>query len=240
MAKIVVIAGLTSTGKSTSYCPIDLEDIKIKGIDPKKTFMFNIADKEIPVKAGNKLYASLGVEGGNNNMLVGFNYPSIFEMLNKINSGKRFENILIEDAQYLLSMDFFTRRNQPGYDKYAKMGFSFIELINYIKSMRDDITVFFIMHTDEIVDEKNVVIKLKTVGKMLDEKFTLEGLFSIVLRSVKVMKNKKVTYQFLVKPESINDIVKTPLGMFVDDKGMSLSSIPNDLGLVKEALDKYY
>lgn len=240
MAKIVVISGLTSTGKSTSYCSIDLTDIQIKGLDPKKTFLFNTVNKEIPVKGGNKLYAPIGVEGGNNNMIGGFEYKAIYEKLQQINAGKRFEQCIIEDAQYLLSMDFFNRRNESGFDKYAKMGFSFIELINFIKSMRDDLTVYFIMHTEESADEKSLNIKLKTIGKMLDEKFTVEGLFSIVLRAVKRMKNKKVVYEFLVKPESVNDIVKTPLGMFVDDKGNSISSIPNDLGLVKEALNSYY
>jgi hypothetical protein len=56
MAKIVVIAGETSTGKSTSYCPIDKSYIKIKGLLPADTFIFNIASKGVPMKGGDELY----------------------------------------------------------------------------------------------------------------------------------------------------------------------------------------
>lgn len=239
MAKIVVIAGMSASGKSTSYCQIDIPEVKIKGLDPKKTFLFNTVSKEIPMKGGNKLYA-IPSKGGNDNMFIGNDYAKMFDVLAKINAGSKFENIIMEDAQYLLSMDFFNRRNEMGYEKYAKMGFAFIEMINYFKGMRDDLTVFILMHTDEYKSEEDMFYKLKTIGKMLDEKFTIEGLFSIVLRAKKFMKQRKLQYEFLVKPASENDITKTPLGMFVDEDGKSVSSIPNDLGLVKEALNSYY
>lgn len=240
MANTIIIAGETSTGKSTSYCQIDLNEIKIKGLDPKKTFLFNTVNKEIPVKGGNKLYSLPNVKEGNSNMYIGSNYSKIISILEKIDKSEKFEQVIIEDGQYLMSMDYFNRREEPGYDKWAKMGFSFIDLIRYIETMRSNLTVYILMHTEEYESEKGTFIKLKTIGKMLDSTFKIEGLFSIVLRAVKVMKARKLEYKFLVKPTSEFDITKTPLGMFLDEKGNSLSSIPNDLGLVKKALEEYY
>lgn len=242
MAKIVIIAGPSATGKSTSYCNIDNPYLKITGLDSEKTFMFNIASKEIPVKGGDKLYRELTIENGKptGNMYSGSNYDAIKELVLKINKSSSKKAIIVEDAQYLMSFDFFNRRIEQGYDKYAYIGFSFLDLMLHLRELRNDIIVYILIHTDTVGEGINEKIILKTIGKMIIEKFTAEGLFSIVLRSEKYEYAKEVKYRFIVRPISPGDIAKSPYGMFEDENQMPLQYINNDLGVVDKTVRDFF
>ena len=76
---------------------------------------------------------------------------------------------------------------------------------------------------------------------MLDEKFSLTGMFTTVLNSVKKFnkREKQLEYKFLTRPQNESDIAKSPIGMFEDDKEMPLDEIPNDLGVVAEAVESF-
>ena len=94
--------------------------------------------------------------------------------------------------------------------------------------------IFFLTHSEENQDKRgNKKTKAKTIGRMVDEKLTLEGLFSIVLYAkIKRDEEGKLKYVF----ETVNDgsnTCKTPMGMF------EKSEISNDLQLVKEAIVEY-
>ena len=100
--------------------------------------------------------------------------------------------------------------------------------------MRDDLTIFFMTHSEETTDASGKrKQKAKTIGKMVDEKLTLEGLFSIVLYGkVKKGKDGKMQYVFETQTDGANTC-KSPMGMFKEN------DIPNDLQLVKEAIIKF-
>jgi hypothetical protein len=247
MAKVIVVAGPSASGKSTAYCPIDLPGagIKIEGLNPDNTFLINTVGKELPV--GGVLYTEAGlkeVDGQKKfvgNMLSSSTYKTIQQTLGVVNKNPKVKHVIMEDAQYLLSLDFLNRRQQDGYEKFAQIGYAFIMLImETLKKMRDDIVVYLLMHTDEWKDEKEMFIKLKTIGKMLDEKFTVEGFFSSVLVATRIFKGNNLNYVFRVRPSHENDIAKTPLGMFLDKDGKLAKTIPNDLGLVDKAFRKFY
>ncbi len=89
-----------------------------------------------------------------------------------------------------------------------------------------DVRVYILSHT-ETTDQGRT--KMKTIGKMLDDKVTLEGMFTIVLRSI-------VTdgANFFTTKNSGNDTVKAPMGLFDDEL------IENDLAVVDEAICSYY
>jgi hypothetical protein len=252
MATIVVIAGETATGKSTSYCPVDKKYVKIIGLPPEKTFIFNVVDtKMIPIKGGAELYPEMKLnfdaktrqyaitKAGRR--LNGNDYGQMLTVISLLQSNTNMEYVIVDDFQYLMAMDFFERRNEAGYDKYGKIGFSIIELVRALALLPDSVTVFLLAHTDEEMNGDKLIMKLKTIGKMLDEKFSLTGLFSIVLNSRKEFdkKEKKVKYYFSTKPLNESDISKSPIGMFEDTEGEEIERIPNDLGLVASALKAY-
>jgi len=234
MARIAVIGGASASGKSTSMCPFKDEEmgIDIVGLDPDRTMIISAVKNELPV---------LGLTEGykkKNRFIQENRYSEILAILMRIiESAKtgplKIHNLVIDDAQFLMAFDFFNRRAETGYDKYSKIGYSFIELIAIIvEKLPDELCVFILMHTEK--NDKGIEDALKTIGKMLDEKFTIPGLFNTVLIAEKEFQKGKKTmkYSFRTRPHYIEDIAKSPLGMFKSGK------IPNDLNLVREGLLK--
>lgn len=247
MATIVVIAGDTSTGKSTAYCPVDKPYLKIKGLNSSETFLFNIASKPVPMKGGQELYPILPIElnvnkqyqiTGKGRRYDGHDYGAIITILRALHKSPVTKYIIVDDFQYAMALDFFERRNEVGFDKYGKIGFSIIELIKELNALPEHMIVFLLTHTDTEINGDTVNTKLKTIGKMLDEKFSLTGLFSIVLNSVARFnkREKKMEYRFITQAQNVSDITKTPIGMFEDIDEMPLYEIPNDLGIVADAV----
>ena len=111
--------------------------------------------------------------------------------------------IVIDDANYLITNEFMNKSSIKGFDKYNEMGNNFFNLINGIKNVEGGKTVYLIMHEDSD-DEGN--IKPKTIGKLLDDKVNIQGMFTICLRSMFDNGN----YIFRLKT-NVQDCVKTPI-----------------------------
>lgn len=134
--------------------------------------------------------------------------------------------IVIDDANYLITNEFMKNSSIKGYDKYNDMANNFWNLINGIKEVDGGKTVYIIMHEDQ--DEFGNV-KPKTIGKLLDDKCNIQGLFTICIRSM--YENGK--YIFRLKTNG-QDCVKTPIGLFEEDE------IENDLKAVDNKIRDYY
>lgn len=134
--------------------------------------------------------------------------------------------IVIDDANYLITNEFMKNSSIKGYDKYNDMANNFWNLVNGIKNIDGGKTVYLIMHED--TDEFGN-IKPKTIGKLLDDKCNIQGLFTICIRSMYENNN----YIFRLKTNG-QDCVKTPIGMFEEDE------IENDLKLVDTKVREYY
>lgn len=134
--------------------------------------------------------------------------------------------IVIDDANYLITNEFMKNSSIKGYDKYNDMANNFWNLVNGIKDVEGGKTVYLIMHedTDELGN-----IKPKTIGKLLDDKCNIQGLFTICIRSM--YENNQ--YIFRLKTNG-QDCVKTPIDLF-DEKQME-----NDLKLVDQKIREYY
>ena len=133
---------------------------------------------------------------------------------------------VIDDSQYLLVNEFFDRASEPGYQKYTDMALNFRNLIHFvINKAPDNVIVYFLHHTET---DNNGKVKAKTVGKMLDEKLTVEGLFDIVLRTEIDSEG-----HWLRTQSNGQDTVKSPEDMFP-------IRIPNDLALVDRMIRDYY
>ena len=134
--------------------------------------------------------------------------------------------IVIDDANYLITNEFMNKSTVKGFDKYNEMGNNFFNLINGIKNIEGGKTVYLIMHEDTD-DEGNV--KPKTIGKLLDDKVNIQGMFTICIRAMYDSGN----YIFRLKTNG-QDCVKTPIGLFEEEQ------IENDLKLVDEKIREYY
>lgn len=203
MAEKVLIMGESGTGKSTS----------LRNCNPATTAIINPVGKPLPFR-------------GKFDMLSGETAADqiIAFMQETVSKGKKI--IVVDDFQYILSIPYMNRIKEAGWDKWNDFGANYFEIIDICSKLPDDVIVYFLTHT-ETLDDGTTTIKL--IGKLLREKITIEGLFTIVLRT-QVSDGK---YYFLTQ-NSGKDTVKSPLGMF------GSYAIDNDLKYVDEKIRNYY
>lgn len=200
MAIICMVMGESGSGKSRS----------LKFFKRGEVSVINVSKKPFPFKAD---FASISTS----------NYREICEALLKTQS----KSIVIDDSNYLLTFEFMARASEKGFDKYSEMASNFYNLIQFcVNKLPDDKIVYFIGHTETDVNGKE---KFKTIGKMLDEKITLEGLFSIVLKTKVVDGN----YSFVTRTNG-NDTVKSPEDLFPSVE------IENNLKMVDDCIRSFY
>lgn len=132
------------------------------------------------------------------------------------------KSIVIDDSQYLLVNELFDRTYEKGYDKFTSIAQKFRDLIHFINEMEDEDKIVYFLHHSEIDTDGRE--KVKTIGKMLDEKLTVEGCFDIVLYCA--------DHKFFTQANGTST-AKTPEDMFPLE-------IPNDLKAVDEAIRNYY
>lgn len=197
----VLIMGESGSGKSASMRNCKGEEFGV----------FNVYGKPFPFKNTNNL-----------KKLDNAGYNDIMRVLSK----EKMKSYIIDDSQYLMSFEMFNRVKEKGYEKFTELAVHFKTLIDFIvKNLSDDILVYFLHHVEKSDDGK---LKAKTIGKMLDEKITLEGLFSIVL----YCENTENTYKFITQGNGLTT-AKSPMGMFDGE-------IDNDLVLVDDTIREYY
>lgn len=135
--------------------------------------------------------------------------------------------IVIDDTQYLMCNEFMRRATEKGYDKFTEIAQNFWSLVvQEVNSLPADTIVYLLCHT---ATDENGVEKMKTIGKLVDEKITPEGLFTIVLKTAV----SDGQYYFITQNNG-KDTVKSPEGMF------STYAINNDLKYVDEKIRNYY
>ncbi len=195
----ILLIGKSGSGKSTSLRNFTKDEVAV----------INVLGKPLPFKSDIKA-------------------PKIDDYANIINQIKLTKKnvIVIDDANYLITNEFIEKTSIKGYDKYNEMAKGFFDLINAIKNIDGGKTVYLIMHEDTD-DDGN--IKPKTIGKLLDDKVNIQGMFTVCIRSV--FENGQ--YIFKLKTNG-QDCVKTPFGMFNQD------SIENDLKAFDKVVREYY
>lgn len=146
----------------------------------------------------------------------------IITLLNKAEA----DIIVIDDFQYLLVNQFMKRAMEKGYDKFTEMAKGYYDVIDAVRKMPANKRVYFLSHSER---DNFGNVKVKTIGKLLDEKVTVEGLFTVVLKTV--VNEEKYFFQ---TRNSGQDTVKSPMDMFTEDY------IPNDLVEVDKAVCDYY
>lgn len=224
MAQSVLVIADSGTGKSTS----------IRKLDPKETFVINIANKPLPFQGWKKNYTMISKENSTGNMTAASSAPGIMKAMQHVNDKMpHIKTLIIDDWQYMSSFEYFDRANEKGYDKFTQIAANLAQVAKMPKDMREDLTIFFLTHSEETTDVNgHRKVKAKTIGKMIDNTLTLEGLFSIVLFGRVKKTEDGLEYGF----DTVNNgenTCKSPMGMFED------SFIDNDLQLVKNCIQMY-
>ena len=228
MAQSVLVIADSGTGKSTA----------IRTLDPKETFIINIANKPLPFQGWKKDYTMISKENSKGNMTSASTAPCIIKAMQLVNDKMpHITNLVVDDWQYMSSFEYFDRANEKGYDKFTQIAANLAQVAKMPKDMREDLTIFFLTHSEETTDVNgHRKVKAKTIGKMIDNTLTLEGLFSIVLfgrvRKTEDEYPNNLEYGF----DTVNNgenTCKTPMKMF------SLPFIDNDLQLVKRCITEY-
>ena len=224
MAQTILIVGNSGSGKSTS----------MRNLDPKETFIINIAKKPLPFKGWKKNFTSISKENPKGNLSNIQKANAIVKCLRHISDNMpHIKQVVIDDFQYMSAFEYFDRANERGYDKFTDIATNIANVVKTPLSLRDDLFIFFMNHAEEIDVNGVKHIKAKTVGKMIDNSLTLEGLFSTVLFThIKKLDDGSIEYGFLTNSDGENTC-KSPMGMFEE------SFIPNDLAYVIDSINKY-
>ena len=194
-----MIYGQSGTGKSTSMRNFTNDEVAV----------INVSGKPLPFRSKLTTYDT-------------DNYAKISSALGKIER----KSIVIDDATYLMVNEFMRTAKVAGYQKYTDMAVNFNSLVAQASQLANDKIVYFLGHSDLKDDGTE---HFKTIGKMLDNYVTVEGKFTIVLKTV-VQDGK---YYFSTH-NSGQDTVKSPLGMFEDNY------VDNDLKAVDTIIREYY
>lgn len=203
MAQMLLVLGESGTGKSTS----------LRNCDPATTAVVNPVGKPLPFKGKFTMLNSVT----DARKIIKF-------MKEQAAAGKKL--IAVDDFQYILAVPYMNRIKETGWDKYNDFGSNYFEIIESCKDLPDDVVVAFFSHLETL---DNGLVTIKLIGKLLREKITIEGLFTVVLRTG-VNESK---YYFYTQ-NSGKDTVKSPIGMF------SAYAIDNDMNYVADKIRNYY
>lgn len=225
-AETIAIVGESGSGKSTS----------LRNLDPKETFIISTTGKPLPFRGYRKKYQELKKVNGEyvGNYYISSNYSKILNMLKIINlKMPNIKQIVVDDWQYMLSYEFVDRATEVGYTKFSELAQHAMEVLRYSEQMREDCKMIFLTHSDNVGDVMNPKYVIKTIGKLLAEKVTLEGMFTYVFFT-KIVEGDdgKMEYKFLTNTDG-ECVAKTPMGMFSD------MLVDNDLAEIIKAIDSY-
>lgn len=215
MSTVICIAGESGTGKTTS----------MRNLDPKTTMYIDCDKKGLSWKGWRGLF---NAESKN---YLKTDFPQVaLQALQKVDKDKQFSHIktvVVDTLNGLMVADEMRRSKEKGYDKWQDLAQSIYELIDYALTMRDDLAIVFVAHTQTDHDDNGYMFtRIKTSGRKLD-KITLESKFSTVLIS------KCVDGRYLFETQANFSTAKSPMGAFEEKE------IDNDIVAVINALREF-
>lgn len=210
MSYACLTLGESGTGKTCS----------LRNLDPKNTLLIQPVRKPLPFRSTG--WKEIKQKGDGNNILVCSNPQAIINCMH----ASPFDVIVVDDWQYILASMYMAARNVKGFDKFTEIGGAGFDIAKAASELGENKRVYVLAHTtsDEFGNTR-----IKTLGKLLDDKIVVEGMFTTVLRTH--VENGR--YLFSTQ-NSGSDTVKSPMGMF------SEQYIENDLAAIDRVICDYY
>jgi len=198
MGIAVLVMGPSGSGKSASLRNFNAGEIGV----------LNVAGKPLPFRSDIKTADNAG-----------------YGLITKVLKANNMRAYAIDDSQYLMGFEEMDS-TKTGFEKFNSIGFNFIGLVRSIATLTDRDTVVYFLHHTEMGDDGR--IKAKTLGKLIDNHYTLEGLFSVVLMT----DVDKGEYKFITQGGGFST-AKSPMGMLP-------AVMDNDLKAVDTAIRDYW
>ena len=212
MAIPVLVMGRSGSGKTYS----------LKNFEPNEVGIVSVEKGRLPFKSKLKVVRIPAYEKSESVTSMAQANTAKYAWLMGVIQRSKTKAVVIDDSQYLMANELFDRANEKGYDKFTNMAANFRNLIHFINELpEDDKIVYFLHHTEPDTDGRE---KVKTIGKMLDEKLCVEGCFDIVIYCQ--------DHKFYTQSNG-QSTAKSPEDMFELE-------IPNDLKAVDTAIRDYY
>ena len=205
MATVTLILGKSGSGKSAS----------LRNLAPEACGLIEVIGKPLPFK---------GAKAWEGRTVITDDYRRIIAAAQKMAS--KVPVIVIDDFQYLLANEFMRRSDETGFAKFTEIGRHCWDVFDALLHLPDSVRVYILSHTEETDAGQT---KMKTISKLLEEKITLEGMVTIVIRATV----QDGQHLFSTRNNGA-DTTKAPMGMFDD------SHIDNDLAAVDAAICDYY
>ena len=210
MALPVLVIGRSGSGKTYS----------LKNFKPEEVGIISVEKGRLPFKSDLKVVRVKKFEFTDASPAQ-INVDR-YQWIKMVIEKSEVKSIVIDDSQYLLANELFDRANEKGYDKFTNMAANFRDLIHFVNELEDEDKIVYFLHHSELDSDGRE--KVKTIGKMLDEKLSVEGCFDVVIYC---QDNKFFTQA------NGQSVAKTPEGMFDLE-------IPNDLKFVDTTIREYY
>jgi glycosyltransferase involved in cell wall biosynthesis len=227
MSDLIAIAGGSGSGKTTS----------LRNLNPKETFIVSITGKPLPFKGFKKNYSLLKKEGNNyvGNFYKSKNVEDVIKVFKLVSTTMpEIKQIIVDDANYLMSFEVMERANEKGWDKSTQIAKHYYDMLEAVLALKDDLKVVILSHTENLGDTLNPQWKLKTAGKMLDTQLNVDGLFTYILYTeVSAGEEGKPEYKFRTNTIDGSDTCKTPMDCFEE------LYVDNDLQVVLNKIDEY-
>ena len=208
MANLIVLAGFSNSGKSTS----------LKYLDHSETFIVSCTNKQLQIPGFRKKYKKVAIEDKKlvGNWLVSNSYEKIHKILDIVNRTRPdIKTIVIDDINYCLSGEIMDNALVKGYEKFTMQAKNYYDLITSAGELRDDLTVVFISHIINDGTDIDPQYKMYSSGKMLDKTVNIDGLFSYIIYSERYIDEAtgEVGYRFKTRTDG-NDTCRSVAGCF--------------------------
>ena len=208
MANLIVLAGFSNSGKSTS----------LKYLDHSETFIVSCTNKQLQIPGFRKKYKKVAIEDKKlvGNWLVSNSYDKIHKILDIVNRTRPdIKTVVIDDINYCLSGEIMDNALVKGYEKFTMQAKNYYDLITSAGELRDDLTVVFISHIINDGTDIDPQYKMYSSGKMLDKTVNIDGLFSYIIYSERYIDEAtgEVGYRFKTRTDG-NDTCRSVAGCF--------------------------
>ena len=205
-----IILSKSGRGKTTA----------IRNCDPEHTVIVNVMGKQLPFPGANAYVPDENL----------FNVTSgsdVMRVMKAASADENVQNLIIDDGQYIMAAEFMQKASIKGFDKFTQMAKNMWDILILANKLRPGLKVYFLSHEEDGEDRK-----MKTLGKLLSEKLTPEGMSSIVVYGDIVNEEGGNKYVFTTQSNGVTN-AKSPMGMFPQ-------IIPNDINLMSSRIDEYY
>lgn len=211
---VIGVMGASGEGKTTS----------LKTLNPKTTFIIDSDKKGLTWKGWREQYATEKKNYVKSDLAqTALNY---LQRVDKDDEFKHIKTFVVDTVNGIMVADEMRRSREKGFDKWQDLAACIYELVDYALTVREDLNVVFICHTQTERDDSGYsYTRIKTSGKKLD-KIVLESKFNTVLLA------KCVDGKYLFETQSNFSSAKSPQG------ALDMTE-PNDMAEILKKLADY-